>query len=319
MTDMKNYYVVAYYYLTDIENVQKEIIDQRLFFEDKDILGRIYISEKGVNGQVSCHKDYYEVLIKYLSEKYPKIIFKIDPSSEHAFCKMTIKYRQQLVALDVDVDLEERGEHVSPEKWQQMLENKDDNTVLIDVRNDYEWKVGHFEGAELPKCTTFREFPEYTKKLKKKLDPKKAKLMIYCTGGIRCEFYAPLLKSEGFDNIYQLEGGIINYGHQVGSKYWKGKVFVFDDRLTVPISEDWDKDISSCSFCKRISSTYYNCANMDCNELFLACNDCAASNIGCCSKSCQDHGRVRTFDRSISPKPFRKLSFQEKCKISASQ
>jgi len=315
---MKNYFVVAYYYLTNIKNVQDEISSQKSFFKDKDVLGRIYISEKGVNGQVSCHKDYYNVLIKYLSEKYPKIIFKIDPSSEHAFCKMTVKYRQQLVALDIDVDLEDTGEHVSPEKWQQMLEDRDENTVLIDVRNDYEWEVGHFENAELPKCSTFREFPEYTKKLKDKLDPKKTKLMIYCTGGIRCEFYAPLLKAEGFDNIYQLEGGIINYGHQVGSKHWKGKVFVFDDRLTVPISNDQDKTISVCEFCKKSCSTYYNCANMDCNKLFLSCHDCAPLNKGCCSKGCHDNGRVRQFDQTTSPKPFRKLSFQEKYKISAS-
>ena len=119
-----------------------------------------------------------------------------------------------------------------------MLEKKDENTLLLDVRNDYESAIGHFEGAERPPIKTFREFPDYAEALAKQKNPQKTKVMMYCTGGIRCEVYSALLKEKGFEEVYQLHGGVINYGHKMGNKHWKGKLFVFDDRLSVPISED---------------------------------------------------------------------------------
>jgi UPF0176 protein len=314
---MKNYFILAYYSISEIENVEKELEEEQKFFKNKDILGRIYVSEMGVNGQISCHKDYFDQTKNYLYEKFPDINLKIDPSIEHVFCKMTIKYRKQLVALDRVIDLKNTAEHVSPEIWEKMLDEIDDDTVLIDVRNDYEWKIGHFKKAELIACNTFREFPNYLKELKAKRDPKNTKIMMYCTGGIRCEFFSPLLKEEGFEKIYQLDGGIINYGHKVGSKHWKGKVFVFDDRLATPICDDNLEEISNCNYCQKVCSSYYNCANMDCNELFLSCKECAVINLGCCSKHCLEKGRNRKLDHSKPVKPFRKLSYEEKKAISS--
>jgi len=130
--------------------------------------------------------------------------------------------------------------------------------------------------------------------------------MMYCTGGIRCETYSALLKEKGFDEVYQLEGGVIHYGQQMGNKRWRGKLFVFDDRLSAPISEDEHELISTCNFCEKKSDTYYNCANMDCNELYISCPDCAEKLLGCCCEDCLKSKRRRPFVKEDRPKPFRK-------------
>jgi UPF0176 protein len=186
-----------------------------------------------------------------------------------------------------------------------MLEERGDDTILIDVRNDYEWKVGHFEGAELPEHAMFREFPTYADNLKKKFNPETTKVMMYCTGGIRCELYSCLLKEVGFKNVFQLEGGVIQYGHEEGSAHWLGKLFVFDDRMAVPLADNAEP-ISQCFHCQAKNDTYYNCANMDCNELFVSCPTCAEAYLGCCSASCTTAARLRPYEKSARPKPFRK-------------
>jgi len=164
------------------------------------------------------------------------------------------------------------------------------------------------EGAELPTLEQFREFPAYAKKLKEKCDPQKTKVMMYCTGGIRCEVYSALLKEEGFNEVYQLQGGIIKYGLQAGSKHWKGKLFVFDDRLAVPISEEPAEIISCCIHCEKKTDLYFNCANMDCNELYLSCLACAEKTKGCCCTACEEAPRIRPLQLTERPKPFRRLS-----------
>lgn len=299
------YSVLAYYHIGEIDDPLAEVIRHKKFFQSRDFRGRIYISEQGVNGQASGLASHAQEYIDWMraDDRFKGISFKIHEFEEHAFEKMIVKYRKQLVAIDCEVDFALRGEHVSPEKWKKMLEAKDEKTLLLDVRNDYEWKVGHFEGAELPELETFREFPAYAKALKEKRDPKTTSVMMYCTGGIRCEFYSAVLKKEGFEKVYQLDGGVIAYGLNEGSKHWAGKLFVFDDRLVVPISEETAEPIASCRHCHQPHDVYYNCANMDCNELFICCIPCLRSHQGCCCSSCKQ-GRVRPFQENS--KPFRK-------------
>lgn len=305
----KNYFVLAYYLFTPIEDPVAEVARHHAFFESRDAKGRIYISKAGINGQMSASQEAAEQYIDWMHQdpRFERIDFKIHHSHEHVFPRMTVKVKEQLVALDVPVSLEDAGEHVSAEKWREMLENRDEDTILIDVRNDYEWQIGHFEGAALPTLETFRQFPAYAKNLKEKRDPKKTKVMMYCTGGIRCELYSALMKKEGFENVFQLEGGVIKYGLKEGSKHWRGKLFVFDDRLAVSIDESEPADpISACIHCGVACDVYYNCANMDCNELFISCPQCAEKKVGCCCEECQSAPRLRPFERSERPKPFRK-------------
>ena len=282
------------------------------FLESLDAMGRIYINEGGVNAQMSLLAAEVEGFYEWILKDYPKTEVKVHRYPEHAFPKMTVKYREQLAAMDREFDLSQGGEHVSSERWAQMIEERDEDTVILDVRNDYEWDVGHFEGAERPDLKTFREFPKLAEALAKARDLKKTKVMMYCTGGIRCELYSCLMKEEGFENVYQLDGGIIKYGLEKGNKHWKGNLFVFDDRLVVPIAEERNEVISQCYQCQKKVDTYYNCANMDCNALFISCLECAEKMKGCCSSQCIEAPRCRPFEVTENPKPFRKLPFEEK-------
>lgn len=307
------YLVLAYYHFSKIADPHAEVKMHKRFFEGRDVTCRIYISEQGMNGQASGSRADAIAYMEWMHSRpeFKDVWFKIHGHHENVFPRITVKYRPQLVALDEEVDLEDTGEHVPPEEWKKMLSNEPEK-VLLDVRNDYEWKIGHFEGAELPPCETFRDFKDYADTLKETVDPKKTPVMMYCTGGIRCELYSAILKKKGFDRVYQLDGGIINYGLKEGNSHWLGKLFVFDDRLSVPLSEKDGTVIGKCRHCESPNDTYYNCANMDCNELFLCCPDCAAQYAGCCQESCKDAPRVRPYQ--ASHKPFRRKSELEKQK-----
>lgn len=302
------YLVLAYYLFTEIENPEEEVRKQKKFFENRDVTGRIYLSKQGINGQMSGSREDALAYMEWLKEdeRFREIEFKVHLHKEQAFPRMTVKSRKQLVALDLDVDLSKKGSYLSPQEWSEMLEKKDENTLLIDIRNDYETEIGHFEGSLLPPCETFREFPAFTAKLAQEVDAKNTKVMMCCTGGIRCELYSAVMKEQGFKEVYQLQGGIIKYGQEVGSKHFEGKLFVFDDRLSVPLDKENSTTIASCHLCSCLSDTYYNCANMDCNKLFLACKECLDKLQGCCCPTCQTATRLRPYHQDGNHKPFRR-------------
>jgi UPF0176 protein len=307
MMHNSRYLVLAFYKFVPIQDPRKEVNQHKIFFENRDITSRIYISEEGINGQMSGTEEAAKEYMEWMQSKpqFQSIHFKIQYWHEQAFPRQTIKYRKHLVAYDERVNLTLRGDLVSPTKWREMLESEQDY-LLLDIRNDYEWELGHFAGAELPKCKTFREFEEYAEKLQLEKDPKKTQIMMYCTGGIRCELYSSILIEKGFDKVYQLEGGVINYGMEEGSKHWLGKLFVFDDRMSIPVSEEQSPVVGKCYTCGNPSEAYYNCANMDCNHLFLSCPVCLEKFSGCCKQQCQQAERVRPYHQQNPHKPFRK-------------
>lgn len=301
------YLILAYYYFTEIKEPNSLIANHKKFFEKRDATGRIYISEQGINGQLSGSEVDMEAYIAWIRQdrSFDGMPFKIHFHHENVFPRMTVKYRKQLVALDYQVDPSKGGERLSPKAWKKMLEEEEE-ILLIDVRNKYEWEIGHFERSTLPPLENFREFPSYADELKATVDPKQTKVMMCCTGGIRCELYSALLKEKGFEEVYQLDGGIINYGLQEGNALWKGKLFVFDDRMAVSIDGKECEPISKCSHCHLPSDTYYDCANMDCNTLFLSCPGCVKTYLGCCSHPCKEAPRLRPFEREGGNKPFRR-------------
>jgi UPF0176 protein len=315
------YIALAYYLFVTIEDPQAEVKKHKSFFDGKEYSGRIYISEEGINGQMSASLACAEAYMAWLKAdpRFSNIAFKIHPVTEQIFPRVTVKYRSQLVALDQRVDPQEGGVHVTPAEWKKMLESGE--YLVLDVRNQYEWEIGHFEGAVLPPLETFREFPAYADKLSHELDPENTKVMMYCTGGIRCELYSALLKKRGFKDVYQLEGGVIQYGLEQGREHWKGKLFVFDDRLAVSIDGKECEPISHCLHCRLPCDTYYNCANMDCNTLFICCESCFDIYKGCCGHTCTTMPRLRAMDARSGNKPFRKkhacsLQGQESCCVS---
>ena len=163
-----DYWVLAFYILKPLDDPHDEIEKHKQFFSVRDLKGRIYISEEGINAQMSGSPEHAGEYMDWLrsDDRFRETVFKIHYWPEHAFPKATIKYRKQLVALDSQVDLAKQGEYVAAKRWTEMLRQSDENTIVLDTRNDYEWKVGHFKGADLPPLEAFREFPKYVKKLK---------------------------------------------------------------------------------------------------------------------------------------------------------
>jgi UPF0176 protein len=309
--------VLAYYVIEDIADPHKVIKEHKKFLETVDSKGRIYIGYEGVNAQLSIAKKDLDKYLSYLKMDplYDSADFKGHEDSEHRFAKLTVKFREQIVALKEKVNFKNRGEHISPKEWNKQLNKRDENTIIIDVRNNYESEIGYFEGALKPDVTTFKEFINFADNLSKMEGKENKTILMYCTGGIRCEFYSPVLKERGFENVKQLKGGVIGYGLDQGKKHWRGKLFVFDDRLAVPISPDNTEIISKCKHCGDLTDLFYNCANMDCNKLFLCCKKCAEQFKGCCNDSCMCAHRLRTMDlKGQRPTPFRKLTAEQKSK-----
>lgn len=309
-----SYFILSFYHLVEIAHPEELVQEHFKFFEGRDVKSRIYISSQGINGQMSAKDTDAQAYMQYLENKpqFSGIEFKIQPHFEHVFPRLSVKVKKELVALGTLVSLQDRAEYLTPKEFRTMLDEKDENTVVLDIRNDYEWKLGHFEGAHLFRCATFKEFQKSVETLKNTMDLKKTKVLMYCTGGIRCELFSPLLKKEGFENLFQLHGGVIRYGEEEMSKHWLGKLFVFDDRLSVPISKEDAEPIGTCHHCKKTIERYYNCANMDCNELFLCCEECLKEYRGCCCTECVQAKRVRPFQ--MTHKPFRKWYHYAKTK-----
>jgi UPF0176 protein len=302
--------VIAFYTFTPIEDPEGDVARHKVFFEGREIRSRIYISKEGINGQMSATLADGNAYMEWLRQdtRFCAVDFKVQTHHEHVFPRPTVKVREQLVAIDVSIDLSQRGEYLSPEEWREELERENPDRVVLDVRNDYEWEIGHFAGAEKPGLGQFRDFPAYARELKARVSPDTTKVLMYCTGGIRCELYSALLRQEGFEHIYQLQGGVLKYGSDVGSAHWKGKLFVFDDRLAVPIAEGESGEIiGSCRFCDQKTDLYYNCANPNCNDLFLSCLTCAEERHGCCTPSCREVSGVRPFVSQERPKPYRRI------------
>lgn len=298
------YLVLAYYHIAKVASPEQLMKDHKAFFKGKDYKGRIYLVKDGINGTLSAPKELICDYVRWLWSQpgFAETEFKIQEFEDHAFGKLCVKTRPELVALGFEVPLDKCGAHLSPKEWREMYEQEKDKVVL-DVRNDYEFELGHFEGSEAAPCKTFKEFKDWALQLKARLNPQ-TKVLMCCTGGIRCEFFSSLLKQEGIDQVYQLQGGIIKYGAQEKSKHWLGKLFVFDDRLSIPISDEETPAVGKCRHCQNPADRYYNCANMDCNELFLCCRDCLKQFYGCCQDSCRHGPRVRPYKFACTP--FRK-------------
>ncbi len=304
---MKSYWILSYYSYTDLIDPHQEVKNHKDFFKSRDIKSRVYISEQGINGQLSASISHAEEYMEWLKAKQPfkDIAFKIHPFDEHVFPRTTVKYRKQLVGYDMTADLSKGGEHISPKKWRELLES-DKDLLHLDVRNSFEWDIGHFKEAERAPCQTSRDFAKFADDLANREGAKEKPVMMSCTGGIRCEIFSAVLKEKGFKNVFQLDGGMINYGLEEDGEHWLGKLFVFDDRMAVPLNEKSATVIGKCYHCNCPIDDYYNCANMDCNFLFLSCSDCIKRLEGCCSTQCQNAPRLRPVSEQNPNKPFRK-------------
>ena len=283
---------LSFYKYARISNPQ-EFRDQLFIkWDSLDVLGRIYVATEGINAQLSLPADNFENFkthldrIDFLENVRLNIAVEQDNMS---FLKLKVKVRDKIVAdglNDETFDVTNKGIHVNAEKFNELIE--DENTVLVDMRNHYESEIGHFKNAVTPDVDTFRESLDIIEDdLKAHKEDKK--LVMYCTGGIRCEKASAYFKHKGFKNVYQLDGGIIEYTRQVNEKALEnkfiGKNFVFDERRAEKISDDV---IAQCHQCGKPCDTHVNCANDACHLLFIQCEDCKAEMDNCCSSTCKD-------------------------------
>ncbi len=253
------------------------------------VLGRVYIAAEGINAQISVPTANFELFKHFLytiSELDQIRLNTAVADDSHSFYMLKVKLRKKIVAdglNDESFDPSDTGEYLSAEAFNDLTD--DPNTILVDMRNHYESEVGHFEGAILPDVDTFREELQVAEDLLK--DNKDKNLVMYCTGGIRCEKASAYMKHLGFKNVYHLEGGIIKYARDVKSKgllnKFKGVNFVFDERLAERISDDV---IAQCHQCSNPYDKHTNCANLGCHILFIQCPKCAEMYSNCCSESC---------------------------------
>ena len=288
----KDRLTLSFYQYAKIKNPQ-EFRDQLFIVWDKlDVLGRIYVAIEGINGQLSLPADRFNEFkthldtIDFLKDIRLNIAVEQDNMS---FLKLKVKVRNKIVAdglNDNTFDVTNKGVHVGAEKFNELIEDK--KTVLVDMRNHYESEIGHFKNAVTPDVDTFRESLDIIENDLK--DHKEDKnLVMYCTGGIRCEKASAYFKHKGFKNIYQLEGGIIEYTRQVKDQdldnKFMGQNFVFDDRRAERISDDV---IAQCHQCGESFDVHTNCANDACHLLFIQCEKCKQEMDNCCSTTCKD-------------------------------
>ncbi|MFL0080008.1 oxygen-dependent tRNA uridine(34) hydroxylase TrhO [Tenacibaculum maritimum] len=288
----KDRLTISFYQYHKIEN--PSLFRDKLFLEwnSLDVLGRTYVSYEGINAQISVPAENFLALKEQLDGISFLKDIRLNVAVEQynkSFLKLKVKVRNKIVAdglNDETFDVTDKGIHLSAKEFNEMLANP--NTVCVDMRNHYESEIGHFEGAVTPDVDTFRDSLDIIEEdLKEHKEDKN--LLMYCTGGIRCEKASAYYKHKGFKNVFQLEGGIIEYTRQVKEEEienkFLGKNFVFDHRRAERISDDV---ISNCHQCGTPCDNHTNCANEACHLLFIQCDECAARTENTCSTDCQD-------------------------------
>ena len=279
----------AYAKISDPKKFRDELF---IAWNALDALGRIYVAHEGINAQMSIPAEnleaFRDTLEVYDFMKGIRLNVAVE-HDDHSFLKLTIKVRHKIVAdglNDETFDVTNKGVHLKAKEFNNLLE--DPNTIVVDFRNHYESEVGHFEGAITPDVETFREsLPIINEQLQDFKEDKN--LLMYCTGGIRCEKASAYFKHQGFKNVFQLEGGIIEYTRQIKEENIEskfiGKNFVFDHRLGERITDDI---VSQCHQCGKPCDNHTNCANDGCHLLFIQCDECKAAMENCCSEECQN-------------------------------
>jgi UPF0176 protein len=280
---------ISFYHYFPIDNPQQFRDELYQGLHALKVFGRIYVAHEGINAQISVPESKFDALRTYLySLPYLngiRLNIAVDDDGK-SFWVLKIKVRPKIVADGIEdpaFDMRNKGKYVTAERMNELLE--DPNTIVVDMRNHYEFEVGHFETAvEVPSDTFREQLPMAVDMLKEQRDKN---IVMYCTGGIRCEKASAYMLHNGFQNVFHLEGGIINYAQQVREKGLEskfiGKNFVFDNRMGERITEDV---IAQCHQCGQPADVHVNCANDGCHLLFIQCPACAEKYQGTCSEAC---------------------------------
>jgi len=263
---MKNILFYKYVNIGDPEQLKEEQIKLANSFS---LLGTILVANEGINGCLSGNEvgleNYKKALM--IKKEFFDIKFKEGPSNKHTFKKLYVRVRDEIVSSRFKTNLDKSAPYIEPKQLKQLLDN-DEDFVLLDARNNYEIKMGRFKDAIHLNLYTFREFPSKINQLK---NLKNKKIITYCTGGVRCEKASAFLRENGFNNVYQLHGGILAYGQECGNSHWEGKCFVFDTRGAIDIDPNsYSEPITQCVLCNLPNADLFNCTLTSCDKRFVA-------------------------------------------------
>ena len=291
-----NYRVLLYYHYTTIEDPAAFSAEHLAYCKDLELKGRILVATEGINGTVSGTVEQTDAYMAHMKVNplFKGIVFKIDEAEGHAFKKMHVRPKPELVHLRLEDDInphEITGRHLSPKEFMEAMQQED--TVVLDVRNTYEYDLGHFRGAIRPEVETFRDTPQWVRDNKHLFEGKN--VLTYCTGGIRCEKFSGWMKREGFGDVGQLHGGIATYSKDPETKgqLWDGKMYVFDERHMVKINQVEEVVVGRDRYDGTPCERYFKCSNPECNDHMLASEENEAKHLGACSLECAKHPRNR--------------------------
>jgi UPF0176 protein len=292
---MKKYQILLYYCYTPIADPETFREEHHYFCLSLNLKGRIIIAAEGINGTISGLK---EDCLKYMEAikadpRFAKLDFKIEDREDHGFQKLHVRVKPEIVHSSLKhIDPNQQtGIHLEPAEFKKLKDQED--VILLDVRSNYEHKVGRFKNALTLDIDNFRDFPEKVKDLEKFKDKK---IVTYCTGGIKCEKASAYLLEQGFENVYQLHGGIIKYGLEEKGEDFEGKCYVFDNRIIAQINEVNPKVIATCHLCGVECDRMINCANSTCNLHVPVCENCGWEMEGSCSDECKQVPDKRVYD-----------------------
>jgi len=279
--------IVLYYAFTPIPDPHAIRLWQQTLCEKLNLKGRIIISEHGINGTLGGNTEDLTAYIRATKEfqGFKRIDWKWSDGHGDDFPRLVVRVRDEIVSFGAPGELKVNqngviggGEHLTPEQVNELVRARGDDVAFFDGRNAFEAKIGKFKNAIVPDIDTTHDF---VRELESgKYDHLKDKpIVTYCTGGIRCEVLSSLMKNRGFNEVYQIDGGIVRYGERFGdSALWEGSLYVFDKRMHIEFSPD-TQTLGTCVECDGPTSQFYNCANLDCRELTLYCDDCAPKNL----------------------------------------
>jgi UPF0176 protein len=284
---MNKFNVISFYKYVEVDNPEALAKEHLNWCLENGIKGKVYLAKEGISGSIFGYEDslskYKEHLKAY--KIFEDIWIKETPTDKIAFNKMHVRVKEEIVNSGlVNTRLENTAPKLTPEQLLKFYENKKD-FVIVDARNWYESKIGKFKNAITPQITHFREWPKVVDSLKEYKDKT---IVTYCTGGIRCEKASAYMREQGFNDIYQIDGGILNYIQQFPDTYWEGGMFVFDDRRVFePNTKDELKYTSNCHFCGKPTSYHINCHNIDCDKIIVSCHECKVEKEYCCNDECR--------------------------------
>lgn len=298
MSSHTPYQILLYYKFVAIPDPEAFTMEHLAYCKALGLKGRILIAEQGINGTVSGTVEQTEQYMKDLRSDplFADIVFKIDPAEQHVFRKMFVRHKKELVTLRYDQEINpavKTGQHLSPQQFYNYLQRED--VIVLDGRTDYEYDLGHFRNAIRPDVESFKEFPTWIEQNMQQF--KDRPILTYCTGGIRCELLTGVMMDQGFNNVYQLDGGIVTYGKdpEVQGRLWDGKCYVFDERISVQINQtEEDVVVGTCYHCGQLADTLINCADDTCHRQHIVCDPCQESHHQYCSPACEEHDQART-------------------------